>query len=107
MNGRKVHKDVRLLISPASVEIFLEALSKGYIKTFLEADANVLNPSCSACHGVHQGVLGDGERCISSSNRNFRGRMGNINSEVYLASPASVVASCITGRVTDPRKFLN
>jgi 3-isopropylmalate/(R)-2-methylmalate dehydratase large subunit len=107
LKGKKIHQDVRLLISPASTEIFLEALSKGYIKIFLEADATVLNPSCSACHGAHQGVLGDSEKCISSSNRNFKGRMGNIHSEIYLASPASVIASCITGCITNPRKFLD
>jgi len=105
--GKTIHKDVRLLISPASTEIYLDALSKGYIKIFLEAGATVLNPSCSACHGAHQGILADEERCISSSNRNFRGRMGNINSEVYLASPASVVSSCITGQITDPRDLLD
>lgn len=107
LEGRKIHKDIRLLISPGSTEVYLEALSKGYLRVFVEAGATVLNPSCSACHGAHQGVLGDGERCISSSNRNFKGRMGNINSEVYLASPASVVSSCIAGHITDPRKVLN
>ena len=106
LDGKKIHEDVRLLISPASAEIYLEALSKGFIKTFLESGAIVLNPSCSACHGAHQGILADGERCISSSNRNFRGRMGNIDSEVYLASPATVVASCIAGRISDPREMV-
>jgi 3-isopropylmalate/(R)-2-methylmalate dehydratase large subunit len=106
LTTREIHRNVRLLISPASTEVYLEALDRGYLKIFAEAGATILNPNCSACFGAHQGILADGERCISSSNRNFRGRMGNVNSEVYLASPASVVASCITGYITDPRKFL-
>ena len=81
-------------------------MSKGYIKTFINAGAAVLNPNCAACGGVHEGILGDGEVCLSTTNRNFKGRMGNPESFVYLASPATAAASAITGEITSPEKFL-
>lgn len=105
LEGKKVHPNVRLLVVPASRGVYLEALERGHIRTFLEADAVVANPGCSACFGAN-GVLADGERCISSSNRNFMGRMGNAKSEVFLASPATVAASAIKGKIADPRNFL-
>lgn len=105
LRDRRVDPRVRLLIAPATRRIFAQAVERGYIATFLEAGALLLNPGCGACFGGHQGILADGEVCISSSNRNFRGRMGNPNAAIYLASPATVAASCVAGQITDPRKF--
>ncbi len=103
LKGKKVSRRVRLIVSPASKEVYMEALDKGLIKIFAEAGALVEAPCCAACMGAHVGVLGPGEVCISSSNRNFRGRQGSPESEVYLASPATVAASAIKGAITDPR----
>lgn len=105
IKGKKVSKKVRLIVIPASTEVYREALRKGLIGTFVDAGALVESPSCGACMGAHVGVLGPGEVCISSSNRNFRGRQGSPDSEVYLASPATVAASAIKGKITDPRDF--
>ncbi len=106
LRGRNVDPDVRLLIAPATRRIYAQAVERGYISIFLEAGALLLNPGCGACFGGHQGILADGEVCISSSNRNFRGRMGNPRAAIYLASPATVAASCVAGGITDPREFL-
>jgi len=103
LEGRKVKDRVRLLVAPASQEVYLEALKEGLIKTFLEAGAILCNPTCGPCLGGHLGLLAPGETCISSSNRNFVGRMGSPKAYVYLASPATVAASAITGKITDPR----
>ncbi len=105
LKGKKVHKDVRLLVFPASWRIYKRALELGYIKDLVEAGAVIMNPGCGCCLGVHQGALGDGEIALSTTNRNFKGRMGNPNSEVYLCSPAVAGASAITGAITDPRKI--
>ncbi|MBN2061466.1 MAG: 3-isopropylmalate dehydratase large subunit [Deltaproteobacteria bacterium] len=105
LHGKKVHPDVRLLISPGSMEIWRDALEAGWIKTFVEAEALVLDPSCAPCSGMAYTTLADGERCISTTNRNFQGRMGSPHSEVYLANSATVAVSAIAGEITDPRKI--
>jgi len=106
IRGKKVDKDTKLLVAPASREIFLAALRKGIIKTFIEAGTIILPVGCGPCVGTHQGVPADKEITISTANRNFKGRMGNTESFIYLASPATVVASAIKGKVTDPRRYL-
>jgi 3-isopropylmalate/(R)-2-methylmalate dehydratase large subunit len=103
MKGRKVAPSTRMLIFPASARIFQQALAKGYVKTFMEAGAVVMNSGCGPCLGVHEGALGDGEVALSTTNRNFKGRMGNPKSEVYLCSPAVAAASALVGAITDPR----
>jgi 3-isopropylmalate/(R)-2-methylmalate dehydratase large subunit len=103
MKGRKVAASTRMLIFPASARIFQQALAKGYVKIFMEAGAVVMNSGCGPCLGVHEGALGDGEVALSTTNRNFKGRMGNPKSEVYLCSPAVAAASALTGAIMDPR----
>lgn len=100
--GKKVHPSVRTIIIPATQKIYLEAMEKGYLKTFVEAGAIVSTPTCGPCLGGHMGILAAGERCVSTTNRNFVGRMGHIDSEIYLASPAVAAASALTGKITDP-----
>lgn len=102
IKGKAVHKDVRMIVVPATKEVYGQAIDEGLVKIFLEANAFVSGPTCGACLGGYMGVLAEGERCISSTNRNFVGRMGHKDSEVYLANPAVVTASAITGRITDP-----
>ena len=102
LKGRKVHPDVRMIVVPASKNVFEQALREGLTEVFMDADAYVSGPTCGACLGGYMGVLAEGERCISSTNRNFIGRMGHKDSEVYLANPAVVAASAVTGRITDP-----
>jgi len=106
IRGKRIDKDTKLLVAPASRDIFLAALQKGIIRTFIEAGAIILPVGCGPCVGTHQGVPADGEVSISTANRNFKGRMGNPKSFIYLASPATVVASAIKGEITDPRKYL-
>ncbi|MCJ7573684.1 3-isopropylmalate dehydratase large subunit [Candidatus Bathyarchaeota archaeon] len=103
LKGRHVHKDVRLLVVPASKEVYLQALDKGIIRSLLEAGAVLSNPSCGACFGGHIGLLAPGEVGITTSNRNFKGRQGSPEALVYLTSPAVAAASAVTGLITDPR----
>ena len=104
LKGRQVHQGVRLLVVPASRGVYREALAKGIIADFLDAGATVSNPSCAACFGGHIGILAPGERGIATSNRNFRGRQGSPDAEVYLSSAAVAAASALTGYITDPRE---
>ena len=104
LKGRKVAAQTRMLIFPASAKVYRQALAKGYVGVFMEAGAVVMNSGCGPCLGVHEGALGDGEVALSTTNRNFKGRMGNPNAEVYLCSPAVAAASAITGVITDPRQ---
>jgi len=104
LKGHKVAAQTRMLIFPASAKIYRQALGKGYLGEFMKAGAVVMNSGCGPCLGVHEGALGDGEVALSTTNRDFKGRMGNPNSEVYLCSPAVAAASAITGVITDPRK---
>jgi 3-isopropylmalate/(R)-2-methylmalate dehydratase large subunit len=103
LKGHKVAKGVRMLVFPASWKIYKEAMRLGYLANLIEAGAVVMNPGCGCCLGVHQGALGDGETALSTTNRNFKGRMGNPTADVYLCSPAVAAASAITGVITDPR----
>lgn len=106
LKGRKVHKNTRCIITPASVKVYEDAIRRGYVETYLEAGAVFTNATCGACVGTHLGALGESEICISSSSRNFVGRMGALSSKVYLASPATVAASALEGKVADPRSYL-
>jgi 3-isopropylmalate/(R)-2-methylmalate dehydratase large subunit len=103
LKGKKVHSETRLIVFPASWETYLEALRAGILETLIEAGAVVCNPGCGPCLGGHMGLLAAGERCIASSNRNFKGREGSTEAEVYLGSPATVAASAVAGRIVDPR----
>jgi len=102
LKGRKVHKDVRLIVFPATQEIYLQALRAGYLETIIEAGGAVSTPTCGPCLGGHAGILAAGERAISTTNRNFVGRMGHVDSEVYLASPYVAAASAIMGKIASP-----
>ncbi len=106
LKGKKVKPGVKLLVAPASRSIFAKVLKKGIIKTFIDSGAIILPPGCGPCVGTHQGVLADNEVAISTANRNFKGRMGNPNSFIYLGSPATVAASAIRGKISDPRRYL-
>ena len=106
LKGRKVHKNTRCVVTPASVKVYEEAIKRGYVEIYLESGAVFTNATCGACVGTHLGALGESEICLSSSSRNFVGRMGALSSKVYLASPATVAASAIEGKIIDPRRFL-
>jgi 3-isopropylmalate/(R)-2-methylmalate dehydratase large subunit len=106
LKGKNIAPDIRLIIIPASRKIYSKAAKKGYIEVFSESGAQVLSPGCGPCLGAHMGVLAPKERVISTANRNFKGRMGSPEAEIYLASPATVAISCIKGKVTDPREFV-
>jgi len=104
LKGKTVHPGVRLLVIPASRTVYRKALDSGLLSVFLEANAIICNPSCGPCFGQHMGQLASGEVCVASINRNFKGRMGSPEARVYLASPATVAASAVTGKITDPRR---
>lgn len=106
LEGKSVNPRVRFIVAPASKRVYLEALKKGILESLIASGASIVSAGCGACVGTHQGVPSDGENIISTANRNFKGRMGNPNSSIYLASPATVAASAIEGKITDPRKFL-
>jgi len=107
LKGKTIHPDVKFIVAPASREIFLDAAKKGLVEIFVKSGCIVVGPGCGPCVGTHNGVLADGEVAISTANRNFKGRMGNPNSFIYLASPATVAASAIVGRIADPREYKN
>lgn len=104
ISGRKIHKNVRLIVFPGTQAIYLQALREGLIEIFIEAGGAVSTPSCGPCFGGHMGILAKGERCLSTTNRNFVGRMGHTESEIYLSNPAVAAASAIAGRIASPRE---
>ena len=99
-------KACRMIVNPASKKVLEEAMALGYIKALMDAGACITAPGCGACLGVHQGMLTAGEVCISSTNRNFPGRMGHVEAKIFLASPAAVAASALNGKITDPTAYL-
>ena len=105
LKGRRVKKGVRCIVIPATQKIYLEAMEEGLLKIFIEAGAVVSTPTCGPCLGGYMGILAEGERCISTTNRNFVGRMGHVKSEVYLASPAVAAASAVTGKISLPQEL--
>ncbi len=107
LQGRQIHRDVNMIVVPASQTVYLEALKKGYLQTLIEAGAAIDTPSCAACAGIHTGVAGDGDIVLSAGNRNMKGRMGSKNAQIYLTSPAVVAASAVRGEITDPRTFVD
>ncbi len=106
LRGKTIHPDIRMVVIPASREIYLEAMRRGYLEIFAQAGASVGTPGCGPCIGRHFGVLAPGERALTTMNRNFTGRMGDPTAEIYLGSPATVAATALTGHITDPRAYL-
>lgn len=106
LKGRHIPPYTRLVVVPASEQVMRECLDKNIIQDLMDAGATITTPGCGACLGAHEGVIAPGERCITSTNRNFPGRMGSTEAEIYLASPATVAASILNGCITDPRKYL-
>ena len=106
VKGKHIPRLVRFVIVPASKGVFLEAMAKGYVQTLVEAGATFVTPGCAACLGTHEGMISSGEYCITTTNRNFPGRMGSTDAHIFLASPATVAASAINGKITDPTLYL-
>lgn len=106
LRGKHIPEYTRLVVVPASAEVMLSCMEKGYIQDLMNAGATITSPGCGACLGAHEGIIAPGEVCISSTNRNFPGRMGSTQAQIYLASPATVAASILNGRITDPRNYL-
>ena len=104
LKGKKVSKGIRCIVIPATQQIYLQAMEEGLLKIFIESGAIVSTPTCGPCLGGYMGILAEGERCISTTNRNFVGRMGHVESEIYLASPAVAAASAITGKISAPEE---
>ena len=104
LQGQKVHPNVRCIVIPGSQQVYLDAMAAGYLQIFVEAGATVSTPTCGPCMGGHMGILAAGERCVSTTNRNFRGRMGHVDSEVYLAGPHVAAASAVLGRIAAPEE---
>ena len=105
LKGKKVAKNIRCIIIPATQAIYLQSMREGLLETFIEAGAVVSTPTCGPCLGGYMGILAAGERCVSTTNRNFVGRMGHVDSEVYLASPAVAAASAVTGKISGPAEI--
>ncbi|MFH2130004.1 MAG: aconitase family protein, partial [bacterium] len=106
LKGKKVHPETRLIVVPASRQVYLDAMQSGDVEALVKAGATFVTPGCAACLGIHGGVLAEGETAITSTNRNFPGRMGHNHSSIYLASPAAVAASALNGVITDPTEYL-
>ncbi len=106
LKNRSIHPEVRFIVAPASRRIYLEAIKEGILKTLIEAGAVLVTPGCGCCVGTHNGIPSKGENVISTANRNFKGRMGNPDAFIYLASPATVAASAVEGKIADPRRYL-
>jgi len=106
LKGKRCHPQTRLVVTPPSRAVLLAAIKAGYIQTLVEAGATIAPSGCGACFGVHQGILGDGESCLSTANRNFQGRMGNPKAFIYLGSPATAAATALRGEITDPREVI-
>lgn len=106
LKGRRIHRDARLIVAPSSRQVMIQAMREGLIEIFMESGAAVVTPGCGPCVGTHNGVPSDGENVISTANRNFKGRMGNPKSFIYLASPATVAASVLGGQISDPREYI-
>ncbi len=101
--GKRIAPSLRVIVNPGSQKVYMQAADEGILKTLVAAGCAVNTPGCGACFGGHMGTLGDGERCISTTNRNYVGRMGSPKAEIYLASPATCAASALAGKITDPR----
>ena len=106
LRGRRRAPQTRLIVTPASQAVARAAATEGLFDVFWDAGAVVTNPGCGACVGIHEGILADGEVCLSTANRNFHGRMGNPGAFIYLGSPATAAATAVAGEITDPREFL-
>ncbi len=106
LKGRKVNSSLRLLVSPASQDIYIKAVEKGIIATLIDAGAVIMAPTCGVCAGLHSGLIANGEACLATSNRNFLGRMGSSGSYVYLSSPMTAAATAVAGYIADPRDYI-